>query len=178
LKLGYCQLGAVAYLGPAETARRLRTIAALRLEDARRLPKDSQRRLLTARSWDWPELAEPRQLAEQLAGQAGLKIANPERIEHDLWPAAELPPLSWVERMTLVLAPFDLTFRFDRRGQIELVELPADPALVRTYAGGANPGRWPLASATRCLRRPASRPARAGCVSRAGSRTMSWSSSN
>ena len=39
LQAGYCQLGPVAYLGPYDVAQRLRTLAALRLEDVKSLPK-------------------------------------------------------------------------------------------------------------------------------------------
>jgi hypothetical protein len=136
---GYSQFGPVAYLGPVETAKKLRTLAALRLDDAGRLPAATRRRLLAAKSWHWDRLAEPRKLAQELAAEAGVTLSNPDRIPHDLWPGGDLPPLSWIDRLSLLLAQFDLTFRIGDGGRrVEIVEIPASVTLARSYAGGAN----------------------------------------
>ncbi len=137
LGLGYCQLGPVAYFGPPDMARRLRTLAALRLEEIRPLPPAESRKFLQLRSWHWDELAQPRQLLDALAEEAGVKIVGAEKIPHDLWPAADLPPLTWVDRLSLLAAQFELTFRVAPDGrQVELVPAPANVALSRTYRAG------------------------------------------
>jgi hypothetical protein len=137
LGAGYCQLGPVAYLGPTEMASRLRTLAAMRLEEVRALPSGSARKFLVMRSWKWEELAEPAQLAELLATEAGVRLVGGAQIPHDLWPAAELPPLSWLDRLTLVAAQFDLTFRVSEGGkQVELTGPPSEVRVVRNYAAG------------------------------------------
>lgn len=139
LKVGYCQLGPVAYLGPAASAARLRTLAAVRRDDAQRLNKALSRKLLALRSWQWDELAEPRELAARLAAEAGLELSGRERIPHDLWPAVDLPPMSWIDRMTLIVGQFDLTFRFvDGGKRVELAPIPARVTLARRYPGGAD----------------------------------------
>ena len=139
LKLGYTQFGPVAYFGPPQVTARLRTLSALRLEDARPLPADISAKFLLQRNWHWPALTEPRQLLEQLASEAAVKIINPERIPHDLWPEVDLPPLSWLDRLTLLAAQFDLTFRLSEDGrQVELVEIPENVSAARTYSGGRN----------------------------------------
>lgn len=137
LKLGYAQFGPVAYLGPPHVTARLRTLAAMRLEDARPLPADISAKFLLQRNWHWPMLAEPRKLLDELAAEAGVEIVNPERIPHDLWPEVDLPPLSWLDRLTLLAAQFDLTFRLSEDGRrVELIAIPDDVSIARTYAGG------------------------------------------
>lgn len=137
LRIGYCQFGPVAYFGPPPTAKRLRTLAALRLEDARKLPAPTLRKLLTMKNSRWEKLTEPRQLATLLADEVGAKLVGPEKIPHDLWPAADLPPLSWIDRLTLLAAQFDLTFRFTDAGRgIQFVDVPERVVLSRTYLGG------------------------------------------
>jgi hypothetical protein len=139
LKLGYSQFGPVAYFGPPQVAARLRTAAAMRLEDAKALPAEVSSRFLMQRNWHWPMLAEPRQLLAELEKEAGVEVVNPERIPHDLWPELDLPPLTWLDRLTLLAAQFDLTFRLSADGRtVELVELPDEVSVARTYAGGRN----------------------------------------
>lgn len=138
-KIGYAQFGPVAYFGPHDVASRLRTLAALRLEDARPLPNDVTRKFLMLRNWHWDELAEPRTLLTDLAAEADVEIKNPERIPHDLWPQTDLPPLSWLDRLTLLAAQFGLTYRIGDEGRsIELVDIPEEVLLTRSYAGGRN----------------------------------------
>lgn len=137
LRAGYCQLGPVAYIGPPEMAQRLRTLAAMRLDEARALPPASTRKFLAMRSWKWDELTEPAQLVQLLATEAGVTLAGAERIPHDLWPAADLPPLSWIDRLTLVAAQFDLTFRIAEGGKrVELTSVPEEVRVVRNYTAG------------------------------------------
>jgi hypothetical protein len=139
LKIGYSQFGPVAYFGPPQVAARLRTVAAMRLEDAKALPAEVSSRFLTQRNWHWPMLAEPRQLLAELEKEAGVEVVNPQRIPHDLWPELDLPPLTWLDRLTLLAAQFDLTFRLSADGRsVELVELPDEVSVARTYAGGKN----------------------------------------
>lgn len=147
LKIGYCQFGPVAYFGPPKTAAELRTLAALRLDEVARLPAAARRKFLLRRDWHWDRLAEPRELAGQLAREAEVEIVGIERIPHDLWPEGDLPPLSWVERLSLLAAQFDLTFRISGAGRrVELVDLPQRVLLSRTYLGGrdaaALAARW------------------------------------
>lgn len=139
LKLGYCQFGPIAYFGPPAMARRLRTLAALRLEELRQLPSPATRKLLMMRSWHWDDLTEPRQLVDDLAAEAGVEIGGADKIPHDLWPAADLPPLSWIDRLTLVAAQFELSFELDKTGRrAQLVAAPATVVLTRSYRAGAD----------------------------------------
>lgn len=137
LKLGYCQFGPIAYFGPPAMARRLRTFAALRLDELRQMPTPATRKLLVMRSWHWDDLTEPRQLVNDLAAEAGVEIVGADKIPHDLWPAADLPPLSWIDRLTLVAAQFELSYELDKSGRrAQLVAAPATVSLSRSYQAG------------------------------------------
>jgi hypothetical protein len=134
LDAGYAQYGPVAYIGPMPTAKALRTLAAIELEAVRKLPPERVKRLLTLRAWKWEDFAEPRQLATELASEAEIELVGAELIPHDLWRAADLPPLSWIDRMTLLAAQFDLTVEIAADGQrVRLAPLKKTPTIVRTY---------------------------------------------
>ena len=133
-------LGPVVYVGPAESAQSLRTVAEHRREEVRQLPAAKRTRLVRSLASQWDDAAEPRQLVADLAKEAGVTIANPTAIPHDLWPAASLPALPWCDRLTLILAQFDLTFAISPDGsRLQLRPLAADDrTLARTYPAGAD----------------------------------------
>src|SRR5690606_2736806 len=69
-----------------------------------------------------------------------MQLNGAEQVPHDLWAAADLPPLTWVERMTVVLHQFDLTFRIDADTKSIVIEpLPTDIHQEKDYAAGAKP---------------------------------------
>jgi hypothetical protein len=134
LSAGYTQFGPVAYFGPLETAKKLRTVAALRLEDVRRLPKQRLDEMLRLQALAWPDLAEPGELLKRLAQAADVQLRGADALPHDLWRSADLPMLSWIDRVTLLLAQFDLTFQIAAGGsEVRVTPLPRNVALVRTY---------------------------------------------
>jgi hypothetical protein len=112
-------------------------VAALRNEEVSRLPAAAQSRLARTAAWQWDAMSTPRELLEQLAREAGVTIDGVQTIPHDLWPAVHLPPLTFAERLTLLLAGFELTFEFSGSGAgVRFVPLPQKPLLVRSYAVG------------------------------------------
>lgn len=129
-------LGPLAYIGPANAVGRLRTLAVLRSADSLRLPKDRRARFQQSVPMSWEMLAEPRRLVAELAAETGVTIEPLEMIEHDLWPAANLPPLTWTDRLTLLLNEFDLTFEFAGPDRLRLKPVEEPVVLERTYARG------------------------------------------
>lgn len=126
-------LGPVAYVGPRRAALRLRTLAALRAADVRALPNDARGVFLEGKSWHWDELAEPRELLTGLAAEANVKLHGLDLLPHDLWPAADLPSLSWIDRLTLLANEFDLTYEIVDASNVRLVSI-AEPVLIeRSY---------------------------------------------
>jgi hypothetical protein len=134
LELEVAMLDSVIYLGPPPAARRLRTLSALREAEANELPAAARQTLLAEAAWSIEFLSVPRELLKQSAARDGIEVANLEAIPHDLWPAVALPPLSLIDRWTLVLNQFDLTFRIAPGGQrIALTEIEPPVTLTRRY---------------------------------------------
>jgi hypothetical protein len=131
-RVGY--LGPVVYLGPPATASKVSTLAVLRRQEAATLPNEAKLRLLRTEAWKWDELAEPRNLLAELGKKANVTIVDAELVPHDLWPAADLPPMAWLDRLTLVLAGFGLTFEISDGGAaVRLVPIPEEVLVEKTY---------------------------------------------
>lgn len=112
LNCGLGLVGPVIYIGPTSTVSKLQSNSTLRREEAGKLDASLRRKLAATRAWKWDELAEPRELLKELATEGGLAIASADQVPHDLWPAGDFPALSVCDRMSLLLAGFDLTFSF------------------------------------------------------------------
>ena len=143
--LGLSRLGAVVYLGPPSTAARLRPIATAFEQTIRQMPAAVQRKYLQSKALVWNDLSTPRDLLDQLGQQSDVEIAGLERVPHDLWAAADLPPVSLIDRLTLIAAEFDLTFQVAADGaRLELVPVPADlPGATENHEGLSTPNRSP-----------------------------------
>jgi hypothetical protein len=132
----------VFYFGPEATARRIRTLAALAHDDVLKLPTAVRMRLLQLRPWRWDDASIPRELLAGLALQCEVKIDGSERVPHDLWGAADLPPLNFTDRLTLVVAQFDLAFHFSDDGEtVKLIDMPNSVEIVHSYAVPSGPGQ-------------------------------------
>ncbi len=110
-------VGSVVYIGPKSTAGKIGVVGAMRRNDSKCLPAAIARRLRAARTLHWDQLTEPHQLIAQLGEANQVAIDGLALVPHDLWPETDLPPLCWPDRMTLVLAGFNLTFLFVDRGR-------------------------------------------------------------
>ena len=142
--LGVSMFGPVVYIGPRHVTERMRTLVALRNEDVRQLPRRQQRTFMQLRPWRWNELTTPRALLGSLEKEMGISIGGLARVPHDLWPAMDLPPLSLVDRLTLLGGAFDLTFRIAPNGRsVELVSIVPPVFLERSYSYRQRGGRLP-----------------------------------
>ncbi len=140
--IGVSFVGPVVYFGPKATARKVATLVEVRREELRRLPAAARSRLVRARRSHWEDLATPQELLDRWASETGVKIVGAERIEHDLWPAADLPALGAVERLTLLLVGFDMTFEFAPDGTaVRIVRIPEEVVLRKTYSAGGKASR-------------------------------------
>lgn len=132
--LGVSHLGPVVYLGPSDAAARLRTLVALRTAEVARLTTAARRRFTQRQACHWDDLATPRQLLQGFGHQAGVAVGGLELVPHDLWPAIELPPLSLIDRLTLVANQFDLTFAVTASGgSVRLLPIAAPVLIERRY---------------------------------------------
>jgi hypothetical protein len=132
--LGVCYVGSVIYFGPPPTTAALPTVAALRRDEMARASRGASASALTARPLSWDDLTTPRELMEQTAVDAGLTLVNMDRIPHDLWAAGELPAQHLAERLTVLLAGFELSFRIVDASRVEIVAWDAPAPIVRHYS--------------------------------------------
>ena len=132
--VGATIIGPVVYLGPAQTAQKLRTVLALQNDAVARLPLAVRQRWTLPKAWKWAEASAPRDLLAELCRESGVQIDNLSEIPADLWAASELPPLRLTERLALVLAQFDMTYEIDPSGlRIRLTGIPEHPAIERSH---------------------------------------------
>lgn len=136
-QLGVNSIGPVVYFGPVESTQKLPTLAALRRDDFTKLTEEQRRRFSQPRPASWDELSTPREILEKACLDYGLRWHQIDAIPHDLWPAASLPPLDLADRLTLVLAGFDLTFEISPNGAfIRAVPMPEKVSVTRSYPAG------------------------------------------
>lgn len=121
-ELGFARCEQLFYLGPPQTAARLKALATMRRKDVSRLPTKERQSLLKRQRIVWPRLTEPRDLVVRLMEEHGWRVEHGERIPHDLWPAGQLPQLALADQLTLLLAGFDRSYRIvPERHAIEIV---------------------------------------------------------
>jgi hypothetical protein len=135
-QLAVCFPGPLIYVGPPGVVSRLRTLMEVHRDLARGLPADAVRKFFLVKRMQWPDLATPRDLLAELSREGGFRLVGLETVPHDLWAGAELPPLALVDRLTLIVAQFDLTLRIGAEGkEVTLARLPERVAIVRRYPG-------------------------------------------
>lgn len=138
----------VVYLGPVETAAKLRTVCALRWGELVDDEKQSGRLLKLSRreTVKWDDLDRPVEIVKRLCGQYQVTVENIERVPHDLWAGTVLPQVTFVDALSLVLAQFDLGFEWGKDFQsIRLVDLPEQISIERLH--DPQKGNSPAASA-------------------------------
>ena len=135
LGLGLTRVGPIFYFGPPSITYRLRTVRALCQQQIKTLPKARQDVFNHRQAISWKSLTTPRQILHHLAGHAGIQIDGIEQLPHDLWPNAELPPVTLTDRLLLVTVPFDQTFQVADDGhRVTLKTMAQQPILERRYA--------------------------------------------
>ena len=139
-------LGSVVYVGPPAAVENLGAIAAALETSVRRLPSAARRKYHQTQRLAWEDLASPRELLADLARDSGLEIAGLELVPHDLWAAADLPPMSLTDRLALIAVQFDLALKVAAGGRrLELV--PLSEAIRRSGAAGSRSRPKPATSA-------------------------------
>lgn len=140
-------LGNVVYIGPRETAFRLRTVeemlsAGLVSGNSSPVGTESSTSSKTRRSFellerqtlDWPDLTTPRELLDEIGRRYSLKIESLDQVPHDLWGKATLPSATPTQMLLAVLAQFDLSFEWTTtRDGIRIIKMPAEPRIERRF---------------------------------------------
>lgn len=136
IKLGACRIGPAGYIGPEPLAKRLATIAHLRREECAKLPGKLRTKATAKKPLVWEELSTPRELIKQLAEELSLTVPDLESaVPHDLWAAGSFPEMVWSDRITLLLAGFDLTYQIDsEKNSLQLIPMPTEVSVTRGLA--------------------------------------------
>ena len=133
LDLAVCPIGSVVYVGPPPTVERLPAIIKMRQNEVLKLPASQQVPYMRREPMSWNDLDSPRDITVKMIESSGLKLFEPQRIPHDLWPGANLPPMNLVDRLTLLGAGFHQTFIISPDGrQIAMTAISDD---VSTTSG-------------------------------------------
>ncbi len=127
-------IGDVIYLGPAPSTAKLATLLDINRERMKKVSPGRRRAWRKPVDSEWPRLAEPAGLASSWSDEAGVPIRDLDRIPHDLWDAGELPAMGLLERLTILLAGFDLTVRIESDGTATIVKIPATVSVERSYS--------------------------------------------
>ncbi len=131
--------GNLLVLGPSPNVHRLPVLIDQTRQSVRELleqeaaSKNAEKPM--PRSWD--TLAEPRQILVDAATTAGLKIANPEAIPHDVWAASALPALGFSDLSAILLNEFDLILEADKsKTELIVAPIPTSRTFTLRYAVG------------------------------------------
>ena len=124
-------LGSTVIVGPQTSIRELRSLAEIQRVALQKSGITAQRKLALGRQAElhWEELAEPRQLAAQLAQRAMLDLAGAELIPYDLWGSGDLVGMTPGEALTVIAGQFELQLKWESDGQATLIA-QQDPVCV------------------------------------------------
>lgn len=142
-------VGNVVYVGPLDSAKKLRTLVELRNADLSKLisgvsasksPWRNRTTSLTQRkTFVWQELDRPRDLLQQVASKFQIEIDGLDKLPHDLWAAGSLPQATATEALSLLLVQFGSTFEFvSDRAAVRIVPIPERVFVERSYPVLAN----------------------------------------
>lgn len=142
LGIGMARVGDVIYLGPQETASRLPTVAELQSQFAKSSGYPETLKLLDRKKYRWPKLSTPEEILTDVATSHGMRWNNLDIvIKHDLWPAVDFPPMKTTEYLSLVLAGYHASYRFNKADdgvELQLVSIPDELSLTRVYPYAGN----------------------------------------
>ena len=118
-------VGDTLIVGPQEKTLWLRTLAEMQRKEL--LTTAGSAKLVQA-LWlpldlHWDELAQPRQLAVDLAQRAKVTLTGAELIPYDLWGSGDLVGVSAGEALTVLAWQYDLQLKWQAGGKAKLVPL-------------------------------------------------------
>ncbi len=105
----------VAYIGPGDRARWLRT--AIAQAETTMAANATRRPLAMRKTIAWDDLTTPREILEQIATAFNLQMENLDKVPHDLWAGATFPNVTACEALTLVLIQLDRGWMWQPQGR-------------------------------------------------------------
>jgi len=138
LGLDVCMVGDVVYFGPSDTAADLSALASLRRHELAKAERQFALALIRPKPLAWPRLTPPRDIVAGLADRYRIEVHDAEKhLPHDLWPEVQLPPVSFVDGLSLVLAGFGKAFVWEDGGHaVRLIDMPGRVETTERYEIG------------------------------------------
>ena len=132
---GVVVVGSNIIVGPQEKLLDLRTLAEAQRVELQQTRLNIQRKQTLAQTTDlnWNDLAEPRQLAEQVAQRAKIDLTGLEQIPHDLWRGGHLIGLTAGEALTVLAWQYDLQLKWQEDGRASLVPVVLPVRITRSF---------------------------------------------
>lgn len=140
---GMSVVGNVVYVGPTDSAKKLRTLVELRNADRAKLTSSAWRNrpvsLTQPKTFVWQELDRPRDMLKAVADKFKIEIDGLDKLPHDLWAKTSLPQVTATEALSLLLVQFGSTFEFVAdRAAIRIVPIPERVFVERSHRVLAN----------------------------------------
>ncbi|MEZ6116296.1 MAG: hypothetical protein R3C28_06955 [Pirellulaceae bacterium] len=126
-------LGRSIYLRPKDQATSLATTYQLRLRQIKTFSAEDIGRWLELKPMTWERLSRPRDIVARWSQDAGLQATGLEQIPHDVWAEYHAGDVTFCERLTIVLAGFDLSFE-PRPDGFRIVPMEQDAVIEQSYA--------------------------------------------
>ena len=152
VEAGNVVVGNVVYVGPVESAKKLRTLIELRNEDLSKLASHATKKTdkspwknpsispALRRTFAWRDFDRPRDILKQVAEKLKIEIEGLDKLPHDLWAGSSLTQVTANEALSLLLVQFDSTFEFiPDRAAIRIVPIPSRVFVERSYSLPPNP---------------------------------------
>lgn len=132
---GMSVVGNVVYVGPTDSAKKLRTLVELRNAERAKLNWRNRPASLTQpKTFVWQELDRPHDMLKEVADKWKIEIDGLEKLPHDLWAKTSLPQVTAIEALSLLLVQFGSTFEFvPDRAAIRIVPIPERVFVERSY---------------------------------------------
>ncbi|MBC7820971.1 MAG: hypothetical protein IAG10_29145 [Planctomycetaceae bacterium] len=143
---GIVVVGNVVYVGPTESAKKLRTLIELRNADLSKLAsaavKNTEKSpwrnpsvsLAQKRTFPWKDFDRPRDILKQVAEKLKIEVDGLEKLPHDLWAGSSLTQVTATEALSLLLIQFGATFEFvPDRAVIRIVPIPNRVVIERSF---------------------------------------------
>ena len=122
--------GHTIFVGPPETTKKLRTLAALRTKE---LTAKNVKLANSRESYFWDDLDQPADLVRSWTKAANLSADGLDQIPHDRWAAGRTGPANIAEVLVLTLGQFDLTFEWSSKKDVKIIPIPDEVFVEREH---------------------------------------------
>lgn len=128
-------VGDTVIVGPQEKIRWLRTLVEIQRKELHANAGSAKlvQSLGLPRDLHWADLAQPRQLAVDLAQRAKINLTGAELFPYDLWGSGDLVGVSAGEALTVLAWQYDLQLKWEAGGKAKLVPLQLPVSVSQSF---------------------------------------------